>query len=286
MARMKQQLGATPSVVASFRPIRGDINPRITQLVNVAANQLARTNQSIVAEQDGVSLNPLEQAVFKIRDNSEIEASLKLIQLGFQCRVIDLVANTRQQIIEPAKKPRGYIIINPAEVTGFSSIITLLPSLNRAAAAYNSSSFNVSGVDTARLFLSVTATAGGTLLVDTETQDPLSLGWATSQNDIFGGSAAVGTYYADIGSRGVDKNFRIEATVGAANVTFSISAVLKGAALTPQGSTIYIGNSDVTSFIGYPVLAGQRDYFYLAENVALYAISPNEPVTLKVFQLS
>lgn len=291
MAKLHQprpvRLGGTPSVVAGYRPIRSDINPRVTAMTlrgNIAVQQ---NEAQVIAAQTGMPPDMMLNFVEAIKKNTDIDTALKLIQLGFQCQVFDLVANTPQQIIQTAKKPRGYIIINPAEVTGFSSQVTFFASAARPAATYTSSSFNVSGVDTVRLFLDVTVNGGGgTLAVNVQTQDFLSLNWATAQSDVFLGSAAVGTYYANIGPLGVDRNIRLQAVVGVAPITFSIAGLMKGGLLTPTGSTVYVGNNDVTSRIGYPILAGQRDYFFLAENVALTAISPTEPVTLKVFSLS
>jgi hypothetical protein len=282
----RPQAGETPVVVAAHKRWQPDINIRVLQQSRQAGLAIDQQQRAIEDAAAGKSDNILEGLVSKILYNSDIEISLKVLKLGFVCRVINLTAGVPAEIISPSKWPRGYIVINPAEVSGFATTITPFPSLLRIPATYNSAAFNVSGVDTARFFLNVTVlVAGGTLTVAAQTQDPLTLNWATSQADIFGGAVAVGTYYASIGPLGVDRQLRLQAVVGVANVTFSVSGLLKGSTLTPTGSTVYIGGPDVTSFIGYPILPAQREYFWLGDDVSLYAISPTEPMTLKVFQL-
>jgi hypothetical protein len=288
MPRNKPFPGETPVVVAAHKRWQPDVNIRVLQQARQAGIAVRQNDVRVESEAAGQPSDLVADLVSKILHNSDIEISLKVLKLGFVCRVIDLTAGVPAQIISPSKWPRGYIVINPAEVTGFSTTITPFPSLARAAGTYNSGAFNVSGVDTARFFLDVTANATPlTLVVNAQTQDPLSGNWATSQPDIFGGSSAVGTYYASIGPLGVDRQLRLQAVVGAGagTITFSISGILKGATATPTGSTVYIGGPDVTTLIGYPILPAQREYFWLGDNVALYAISPTEPMTLKVFQL-
>ncbi len=278
--------GETPVVVAARKRWQPDVNIRVLQQARQAGLAIEQNHKQVEDAALGKPENPLEDLVTKILHNSDIEISLKVLKLGFISRVISLTAGVPAEIISRSKWPRGYIVINPAEVAGFSTTITPFPSLLRVPATYNSAAFNVSGVDTARFFLDVTVqAAGATLVVNAQTQDPLTGNWATSQADIFGGSAAVGTYYASIGPLGVDRQLRLQAVVGVNNETFSVSGLLKGGALSPTGSTVYIGGPDVTTLIGYPILPGQREYFWLGDDVALYAISPTEPMTLKVFQL-
>lgn len=277
----------SPQVKALGRTIRRDISIPGLQIARQSGQLLTQQNNLANAVANGGSPNPVDHLIESIKINTDIEVSLKLLKLGFIGRVIDLTANVQALIIPRAKAKRGYIIINPAEITGFSSTITPFPSAARAAGVYTSSAFNVSGVDTARFFLDITANAGGgTLTVNAQTQDPLTLNWATSQSDIFGGSAAIGTYYASIGPLGVDRQLRLVATVGVAAITFSVSGLLKGGALTPNGSTVYIGPQGVNTVSGYPILPGQREYFFLDDDVEVFAISPTEPMTIKVFQLS
>ena len=285
--RPKPITGQTPIVTAARRIWQPDVNIRVLQQARDSG--IALRKQDVNAEQaaEGIDVsNPMFQLIEAIKQNTDIEISLKVLKLGFVGRVIALTAGIPARIIERSKWPRGYIIINPAEVSGFTSTITPFPSLLRVPAVYTSAAFNVSGVDTARFFLDVTVqAAGATLVVNAQTQDPLTGNWATSQADIFGGSAAVGTYYASIGPLGVDRQLRLQATVAVNDETFSISGLLKGGALTPTGSTVYIGDVNVTTTVGYPILPAQREYFWLGDDVELFAISPTEPMILKVFQL-
>jgi len=281
--------GETPALVVERKVFRRDLDPHVMEIARSSGIAYRHDNQNTERASQGIDIdNPLLDVIQAIKANTDIDIALKVLKLGFVSRVIQLTAGVPSQIIAKSKFPRGYIIINPAETTGFASTVTPFPSLLRAPATYNSAAFNVSGVDTARFFLDVTVlAAGGTLVVNAQTQDPLTLGWATSQTDIFSGSVAVATspYYASIGPLGVDRQLRLQAVVGVNNVTFSVSGLFKSAVLTPTGSTIYIGDSNVTTLIGYPILAGQRESFWLWDNVELFAISPSEPVVLKIFQL-
>lgn len=241
---------------------------------------------------DQQAQSPIESSIAdflrQIADNSNIANALQTIGLAFTPRVVTVqpaTTNPPTLIIEQNQAPRGYIIQNPGEISGFSSQVTFFASLLRVPATYTSASFNVSGVDTLRLFLDVTVDAGATLAVDLETQDHLSGNWAVAQADIFGGSVAVGTYYASAGPLGVDQNVRLVATVGVANLTFSISGLFKGIALTPVGSTIYLGGQDVNTTFGFSILPGNKETLFLRENVSLYGITSVNPLALKVFQL-
>jgi hypothetical protein len=271
-----------------------DIVPQNNTKANEARIQNYISDSFLNQVQSGIPVSAndpnalLLEHVARIRHDFDIDISLKTLGLNFQGYVFNLIAGQTAQIILPAKLPRGYIIINPGEISGFSSTVTFFPSAARAAGTFISTAFNVSGIDTVRAFLDVTANAlPHTLVIDAQTQDPLTGNWATSQVDIFGGSAAIGTYYASLGALGVDRNIRLFATVGAGagTVTFSVSGLLKGGIVTPSGSTVYIGNANVNTTIGYPMLPGSKEYFYLLDDVPLYAISPTEPVQVKVVHL-
>lgn len=234
------------------------------------------------------------QFLAKIADNSDINMVLQTIGLGFSPRVINVAPITTSPptlLIEQNFAPRGYVIQNPGELSGFSSQVTFFPLLARAEnATYTSTPFNVSGTQECRLWLNITVNAVPLdLTVNVQTQDPLSGNWADAQLDIFSGNNAVGTYYADIGSIGVDRSIRLQAVVGAGGgadtITFSISGLLKGISTTPVGSTVYIGNPDVNPTFGFAILPGDNFFFYLRENVALYGITATETLALKVFQL-
>ena len=241
---------------------------------------------------DASSASPIDSSIAdflrRIAENTDIEIALRTIGLAFTPRIVNVLpatTNPPTAIVLNNQAPRGYIIQNPGELSGFSSTVTFFPSALRVPGVYTSTSFNVSGVETARIFLDVTVDAGATLTIDAQTQDPLSGLWATSQLDIFAGQVIVGTYYASLGQLGVDQNIRLIANVGVANLTFSVSGLFKGVSLSPVGSTIYIGGQDVNTTFGYSIIPGDKEYFYLRENVSLYGITAVNPLALKVFQL-
>jgi hypothetical protein len=121
-----------------------------------------------------------------------------------------------------------------------------------------------------------------------ETQDPISGNWAIAQSDIFqfgGGGAANGTYYANVGGIGVDDQMRISAVVDGDSMTCSLACILKPAiSATIAGATAFIGGPDVNTTIGFPILSGTRETFYLKENTAIYGIATGA-LTLNVFEL-
>ena len=271
-----------------------DIIPSNNTKANEARIQNVISDDFMNQVQNGIPIpanDPNSQIIAKLArivEDLDIRRRLETIGLNFNAFNFSLTAGVAQQIIAPSKFPRGYYIINPAEVNGFTSTITPFASAARAPGTFDSAGFNVSGVDTARFFLNVTANAlPHTLVVNLQTQDPLSGNWATAQTDIFGASAAVGTYYANAGPLGIDNTMRLEAVVGAGagTMTFSISSQLKGTILTPSGSTIYLGPQNVTTAIGFPLIPGGIVQWNLEDDVPLFAVSPAQPLVIRVLQL-
>lgn len=188
---------------------------------------------------------------------------------------------------------RGYILSNPTVSTGKATTGTLLASASRATGSgtTTTSPIDVSDYKEIKLYLDISANAGlDTIQIDALTRDPVSGNWANSQTDIFISPSAVGTYYENLGSLGVDENFAIRWTVtnvGGGDPTFSLSYVVKDAsAAFSLSNTIYIGGSGVTTVSGYPLLEGHELRFFLEPNVELWAISPvSSGLDLKIFEL-
>lgn len=225
----------------------------------------------------------VEQLFRQVLRNTTIEVLLRTVGRSFTPRTIT-VGSTPVEIISPSRYPRGYLILNSGELEGLTSSPTIFSSDNRAPGTFNSSSLNVSGIETGAFFLNVTAGAG-TLTVALQSQDPLSSNFATAQTDIFS-SANSGTVHASVGQLGIDRAIRLQAVVGAANLTFSVAAVFKGGSATPVGTSIYIGSQDVNTTIGYPILPGQQKEWFLLENTSLFAVTSGNNLLLKIFQLS
>jgi hypothetical protein len=203
------------------------------------------------------------------------------------------VTTTPIQIVK-ATDPKGYIILNPSRTAGLTSTGTIIASaayLANATSTTQATAIGVSNYDRMALFLNITVNGGGTVKIDTQTQDPVSGLWATAQNDIFTTPSAVGTYYANIGNIGVDTNFAIKYTVGAGGgVTFSLGYVLKdGLAGSASGisRTVYLGNQGVSTVAGYDLLEGQKFEKYFLQNAELWAVSGvSGGIAIKVFELS
>ncbi len=241
---------------------------------------------------DRKSLKDLDSnaALIRILKNTEIDISLRTIGNAFFPRVITL-GTTPSVIIAPNRSPRGYILINAnSSATGITTTVTMFAAATvLPVATTNTAAVSVGGYETARFLLDVTEpSAGAATSFNLETQDPISGNWAIAQADIFqfgGGGAAVGTYYANVGGIGVDDQMRISAVVGGDTMTCSLACILKPAiSATIAGATAFIGGPDVNTTIGFPILSGTRETFYLKENTAIYGVATGA-LTLNVFEL-
>lgn len=215
-------------------------------------------------------------ALIRLLRNSDIDILLRTIGNAFFPRRIT-IGTTPTEIITPNRYPKGYILINPnTTVSGVVTTSTVFASQVFPVGTTDSALINVSGHGTAAFFLDVTE-ATAQLTIDLQTQDPVSGNWAAGQRDIFGfggGPAAIGTYYANCGPIGVDQNARLSVVVAGDTMTASIGAVLKPAlAGTIAGPTVFLGNENVTTTLGFPLLSGQKEVFYLKENTPLYGVA-------------
>ena len=220
--------------------------------------------------------------------NSDIDISLRTIGNSFFPRSVS-IGTVASLIIAPNRNPKGYILLNAnISISGIVSSVTVFAAATVfPVGVTNSVSINVSGHGTSAFFLNVTEASAGAGSVDLQSQDPLSGNWVTVQSDIFNNAAGfvVGTYYANVGPIGVDQNARLQVTVAGDTFTGSMSAILKPAlAGNVSGGAVFIGGPDVNTTIGYPVLSGQRETFFLKENTSLYGIAV-AATTLNLFEL-
>ena len=194
------------------------------------------------------------------------------------------VGTTPTIILAPNKTPRGYLFLNPSQtVNGITTDTTMFASASRGAGTATSVVVNVQAFRTSRFFLNITV-APTTLQVNLQTRDPLTLNWATAQTDIFSGVVATGTYYVDTGEIGTDNFVRLQ-TVSTGTGTWSIAMVSKeayGGTVSPPG--VFLGNANVTTAIGYPILGGQEKRFLLMDNTPLYGVAL-VATPLSIFQL-
>jgi len=229
-------------------------------------------------------------ALIRILKNTDIDIALRTIGNAFFPRVITL-STVPSVIIAPNRFPRGYILINAnTSASGITTTLTMFAAATvLPVATTNTAAVNVSGYETARFLLNVTEPSSGVLTsFNLETQDPISGNWAIAQADIFqfgGGGVAVGTYYANVGGIGVDDQMRISAVVDGDSMTCSLACILKPAiSATIAGATAFIGGPDVNTTIGFPILSGTRETFYLKENTAIYGVATGA-LTLNLFEL-
>jgi len=194
------------------------------------------------------------------------------------------VGTTPTQILAPNKTPRGYLFLNPSQtVNGITTDTTMFASASRGAGTVTSTEVNVQAFRTSRFFLNVTVSPT-TLVVNLQTRDPLTLNWATAQSDIFSSVVATGTYYVDTGEIGTDDFVRLQ-TVSTGTGTWSLAMISKeayGGTVSPPG--IFLGNANVSTAFGYPILGGQEKRFLLMDNTPLYGVAL-VATPLSIFQL-
>lgn len=223
-------------------------------------------------------------------ENSDILVSANVLgraSLGRQFTI----TTTPQRILD-GRFLRGYLLTNPTPSVALTATATLFSSASRSGSGNSQATpLGVASYNTARLFLDITAITGvGSTVINTQTQDPISLNWATAQNDIFGAPTTVGTYYANLGDFGIDRAFAAAFTINSTTSTFSLGAILKGG--LPGGSTglantIFLGpDADVNSTNGYPLQEAKERKLFLRANAELWAVSLiSGGVTLSVFNL-
>ena len=227
------------------------------------------------------------QLLSYILKNTDIDILLRTLGNAFFPRQIT-VGTTRTQLVRPNRVPRGYIFVNPnTTVSGVvTDVVVFAAGTVFPIGVTNSASINVSAHGGAAFVFNVTEVSAGATVVNLQTQDPISGNWATAQSDIFAGAGTVvGTFYANVGNIGIDENARLVVTVAGDTLTGSISAMLKPSlAGTISGPTIFLGNEDVTTTLGFPLLSGQRETLYLKENTPLYGVAV-AATDLRLFEL-
>jgi hypothetical protein len=220
-----------------------------------------------------------------------ILTQLETLGRGYSSQVV--IVGITPTLIYHSSQPRGIMLLNPARSAGLTQPLTILPLAARGPGAGNTTATptGVGNYRTLSLFLNVTVNAGGlgTLVIDALTKDPLSGLWAISQANVFAGLSAVGTYYVQLGTLGIDSNFALAWTVGVQAITFSISGVEKdGLPGSSSGldQTVYIGaNSGINTSSGFPILEGTKEKFFIREETNVFGIAAT-PVSLKLFNLT
>jgi hypothetical protein len=213
-----------------------------------------------------------------IRHLSYMDA-IHLMEKGFSTTRFPVTTTAQRAIL--ATQPKAYILVNPSSSVGTTISGTLLASASRSGSGNTqASSIGVANYMNMHLFLDITVSGGGTIVINTQAKDPLSGAWANTQNDIFSSPSAVGTYYAGIGSLGVATDFAISWSVSAGSSTFSLGYVLKDGIMgssTGLSRTIYLGaNSGIISGSnspGFPLLEGDRWAIFVKENTEIWAIA-------------
>lgn len=253
--------------------------------------KIIRRNPFEYSTVPGAPPSPAQDAK-RIAENTDIIVSTQVLERGFTGKSVSV--GLTPVLVVDGLFLRGYIFFNPTQSAGLTTSSTLFSSANRAALATGNTQAAPTGVANFRnaaLFLDITGGTGGAVTIDVQSQDPVSAGWVTTQSAIFGAPSAVGTYYANVGSIGVDTSFAAVFTIGAGGTsTFSLSLVLKDG--LPGGAsglanTIFLGGEDVNSTTGFPLREGAAPLEkYFRPNTRLWAVSLiSGGIDLSVFEL-
>lgn len=260
------------------RPVPSDLSSPVSEFLDILRydNYAAMFRNS----SEDMSTHDLMKVLVKIQ-----QQRFNLETLGNAFTPFTVTVGTiPTRILPPNKTPRGYLFLNPSQtVNGITTNTTMFASASRGAGTVTSLELNVQAFRTSRFFLNITV-APTTLVVNLQTRDPLTLNWATAQTDIFSGVVAIGTYYVDTGEIGTDDTVRLQ-TVSTGTGTWSLSLVSKeayGGTVSPPG--IFLGNGNVTTAIGYPILGGQEKRFLLMDNTPLFGVAL-VATPLSIFQL-
>lgn len=217
-------------------------------------------------------------------------AALNTITRGILGRPIT-IGTTPVRVIQ-SQFPKGYIILNPATLLGFTSTGTLLASAARTSNGNTqASSLGVANFRDMHLFLNISAVSGTlpTLTITSQALDPVSSNWADT-NVLWDSLNSTGTSYVNIAGLGLASDFALKWVIGGSatpTFTFSIGYVVKdGLPGTAAGvnKTVYLGERDVTTTAGFPLLEGQSRSFVVTENTELWAVASSS-LELRVFEL-
>ena len=278
---MSSLLGIGSNPIDDNREVPADLDPRVVP--HGSATRIARgiTEEDL---QSGVSLK--DAYLRNIANDVNIIASTSVLDRGLLGRSIT-VGTVATKIIE-SQYLRGYTILNPQSLLGFTSTGTILASAARTTAGNTqSSSLGVANFRDMHLFLSVTAVSGGaSLKIYGQAIDPVSSNWSDTQV-LYKDITATGTYYANMAGFGLASDFATRWTISAGSITFSIGFVVKdGLPGTAAGvaRTIYLGGPGVTVSSGFPLLEGQSRSYYLRENTDLHAVASTS-LDIRVFDL-
>ena len=273
-------------VVKQHKLIQPDLRTGLPR--NARGNLLNTPNSPTTNNQGDLEItkqpiNYLEQI------SANFDIANRLITLGVSFAGQNFTVSSSPTLIIPKSKfPRAYAFVNKGlnfTTPTSSNAVTIFPAAAYAAGVNASAFFQVDGAQPAKFWLSITG-AGGTLAIDLLTQDPVSGNNAVAATDIFSGANAVGTYYYNGGTNGIDNIIGLRATVTGAAITFAVS-MLQPLTSTSIGPPIYIGPRDVNGTFGFPLFPQTIQKFFLLDNVELYAIidSPTTNQTLNVFNL-
>lgn len=237
----------------------------------------------------GVPMTQSEDLLNKIKGDTGIISSTMVLSRGLIGR--NIIVTTTPQLIIDAQFLRGYILLNPNQLTGATAAGTLLASASRGTATANltgnSATLGVANYLDGHFFVNISAISGGAAVTVTlQALDPTSGNWFDVQT-LVSGVFVTGSTYAYVGSVGVATDLRVSWSITAGDATFSVGYTLKNGLIgTSAGisQTIYIGGPEVSVVSGFPLLNGQSERFFLKENVQLWAVA-NATLPMKVFEL-
>jgi hypothetical protein len=230
--------------------------------------------------------------ILNMDKNLGILSKLNSLSRGFNARTVTI--GTTPTLIHSSPQGRGILLFNPTLSSGITTSGTILASGTHAASNTQATPLSVANFERLSLFLNITITGGATntITVQAQSQDQLSLGWATTQSDLFSAATnyAVGTYYVNLGTLGIDVSFAVQWLIGAGTPTWSLGYTLKDGLPGTSGgvaSTVYLGASDgVSTSSGFPLFSGDKLPIVITESTELWGVALAAGQAVRVFELS
>ena len=259
-----------------------DLLPRVLE-------EYVRNSDGSITELGNTPMSFSDDMLSKIKGDTGIISSTMVLSRGLIGR--NITVTTTPQMVIDAQFLRGYILLNPNELTGATAAGTLLASASRGTATAdltgNSGTLGVANYLDGHFFVSITAISGGAAVTVTlQALDPASGSWFDIQT-LVSGVLVTGNTYSYVGAVGTATDLRVSWSITAGDATFSVGYVLKNGLIgTSSGlsQTIYIGGPEVSVVSGFPLLNGQSERFFLKENVQLWAVA-NATLPMKIFEL-
>lgn len=226
-----------------------------------------------------------------VNDSLKALASYRTLSKGMVTRTVQI--GTAPTLLIQAAEDRSYTIINPTSAIGLTSNAVLYNAGTVLNVDGNSQAtpISVANYDSLHLYINVTNIVGAPAPdIFIQTIDVLSGVWVDVQAITPpGGIVTTGNYYSFFSGLGVNGQIALRWAANAAwgSITLSIGYSLKvglGGNSAGQTQTVFLGNTNVTRFTGYPLLEGQYRDWFMKENAEMYGVVQSGTVNVNIIE--